>query len=99
MTEDEVALGVAQVHAAAAAVFPELAGGAGVLFHPGAVPVGAEAVLPHVHEIVPVNVALVIIGPDAGAGRNGAVGQHGTDGDTGLTHVEMAADIAFTQAT
>ena len=98
VTEDEVAVGVAEVHAAAAAVFPELAGGAGVLFHPGAVSEGAEAVFPHVHEIVLVNVALVIIGPYAGAGRYGAVGQHGTNGDAGLAHVEMAADIALVMA-
>ena len=69
MAEEEIAVGISEVHAVAAAVSPVFAAGTIVLAHPGTVPVGLVAVLPDVHEIVPpVDVALTEVGPDAWAG-------------------------------
>ena len=44
--------------------------------HPCVVAVGLEAVLPHIHEIVFIDVALMIVGTDACAGGDGTVAQH-----------------------
>ena len=68
MTKQEFAVRVTQVHAAAQAVFEILARGACSGAHPFPVAVGLEAPLPDIHQVVPVDVALVVVGADAGAG-------------------------------
>lgn len=89
---------IPQVHAAAATVLPEFAGGAFILFHPTAVAIRNKAVFPYLHEVVLVDVPLGVVGPDAGACRNGAVGQYGAYGYAGIAHIEMIADVAFVVA-
>ena len=98
MADDEIAVVVAEVHAAAAAVFPPSAGGAFAGFHPRVVAVGLEAVFPHIHEIVLVDVALMIIGADAGAGRYGPVAEHPANRDAGLAEEEIVPHVAFVVA-
>ncbi len=56
--------------------FPHPALGTFVLFHPSAVAHGLKAVVPHVHEAVLVDVALLIVRADAHAARNVAIGEY-----------------------
>ena len=51
--------------------------------------------LPHFHKIILVDVALMIIGTDAGTGRDGAIHQNGTNCYASLAWIEMIADIAL----
>ena len=95
MAEEKFAVGVAEVHAVAFAVFPDFTGGALVFMHPGAVPEGLEACVPDFHEVILVDVSLMIIGSDTGAGGDAAVGKDGTNGDAGGADVEVAAHIAL----
>ena len=95
MAEEKFAVGVAEVHAVAFAVFPDFAGGALVFMHPRAVPEGLEACVPDFHEVILVDIALMVIGPDAGAGGDAAVGKDGAYCDACRTDIEMAAHIAF----
>ena len=77
VAEEQLAVVVVEVHAAALAVAPHLAAGAGVFVRPLAVAVRLEAVLPHLPEVVAVDVALVEIAAYACAARYGAVGEYG----------------------
>ena len=67
MAYQQFAFPVAQVHAVAPAIAEIVARGTFACAHPFAVAVGKEAVFPYVHELVLIDVALVIIGADAGA--------------------------------
>ena len=64
---DKVAVVVAKMHAIAVAVPEVFAGGALPSLHPVAVAVGNEAVLPYVHEVIFVDIALVEVGAYARA--------------------------------
>ena len=98
VTEGELSVAVAEMHASAAAVAEETAVGALALLHPRTVAEGTEALLPDVHEMVGVDVALMVVGADAGAGRDGAVGQHGGDADACLAEEERVAHVALVVA-
>ena len=67
-----------EVHAAAQTVAEHLAVGACAAPRPIAVAEGFEAVLPHVPEFIPVDVALMEVGTDRRAARNGAVDTSGS---------------------
>ena len=56
------------------------------------------AVFPDVHEFVLIDVALVIIGADAGTGGNGTICHNAAHGDARLAMEEMVADVAFVVA-
>ena len=77
MATQQLPVTAAQVHAVALAVAEPFAGGAFAALHPGTVAVWLEAVLPHVYEIVCVDIALAIVCTDAAAGRDGAINPHG----------------------
>ena len=74
MAKQEFAVAIAQMHAVASTVAEVLTLGAFVLLHPFAVAIGVIAVFPDFHEVVFVDVALIIVGADAGTGSNRAVG-------------------------
>ena len=84
MTEHQLAVRVTEVHSVALAPFPVLAVGAVVFPHPAPVTVGLEAMIPDIHKVILVDVALVVVRTDARAGRDRTVNQHGTDSNTGL---------------
>lgn len=65
---DEIALIITKMHTAALAVSEVSALGTLALPHPFTVAVGLETVLPDVHEIILVDIALMIVGTDAGTG-------------------------------
>ena len=98
VAEEEVTLVVAKVHAVALAVAEEVAVGTGAGAHPFAVAVGLEAVFPHVHEVVLIDVALMVVATNAGAGGDGTIDEDGTNGDACLTGVEVVAHFAFVVA-
>ena len=95
VAEQELAVAVAQVHAVTLAVAEVLAAGTLAGVHPFAMTIGGIAVLPDVHEVVLVDVALIVVCPDAGTGGNGAVGHHGTycnaslTGEQAVTHLTL----------
>ena len=64
-------------------------------FHPPAVTVFLELVLPDLPEAVAVDVALVVIAADAQASRDGAVGQDGGHVDARAARIVMIAHLAF----
>ena len=98
MAEQQLAFLVAQVHAVSSAVAKVLARGALACPHPFTVAVGVETVFPYVHKVVLVDVALMIVGTDAGARRNRPVYQYRADGDARLAIEQMVAYIAFVVA-
>ena len=61
------------MHAPTLAVAEHLAVATLALFHPLAVAIRFEAILPHIPEILLVDVALVVLATDAGACRNIAI--------------------------
>ena len=95
MTQNEVAIGITEMHAIATAETPVTALLAVALVHPVALTVGMVAVFPHLHEVVVVDITLVIIGTDTGTGGYGAVGHDGAYGDSCLTVEEHVANLAF----
>ena len=94
----ETAFVVAQVKAVAVTVAEETALGAVAGALPGVGAVGLVAVLPDVPELVLVDVALMIVGTDAGTGSDGAVGHDGADGDTRLAEEGKVAHLALVVA-
>lgn len=65
---DEIALIITKMHTTALAVSEVSALGTLTLPHPFTVAVRLETVLPDVHEIILVDIALMIVGTDAGTG-------------------------------
>ena len=53
---------------------------------------------PHLHKVIVVDVALMIVGTDAGTSRYAAICQYRTDGDACLTAEEMVANVTFVVA-
>ena len=98
MAHEQLSRFVAQMHPVAAAIFEYAAIPARTVPHPFAVAVWCETVVPYVHEIVSVNVALVVAGPNARASRDGAVYPDAGDGYAGAAVVERVAYIAFVPA-
>ena len=95
MAEQQLAVGITEMHATTFAITEILAGGTCLLLHPAAVTIGMIAVFPYLHEVVVVDVTLFIVAANAGAGRDGAVYQYGTDGDACLAGIEVVAHFAF----
>ena len=95
VTEQETAFSIAQMHTIALAIAEEGAIVTLACAHPLTVAIGLETMFPHIHEVVLVDVALVVVATNAGAGRDGAVDQDGTNGDACLTGVEVVAHFAF----
>ena len=95
VAEEEVTVAVMQVHAVTLAIAEKGTVGTHTFFHPATISEGLEAVLPHVHEVVAVDVALVVVGTDAGAGGYRAVRQNGGDTDAGVAGVEAIAHLAL----
>ena len=65
---DEIALIITKMHTAALTVSEVFTLGTLTLPHPFTVTVRLETVLPDVHEIILIDIALMIVGTDAGTG-------------------------------
>ena len=95
MAEEEVTVAVMQVHDDTLAIAEKGTVGTHTFYHQATIAEGLEAVLPHVLEGVAVEVALVVVGTDAGAGGYRAVRQNGGDTDAGVAGVEAIAHLAL----
>ena len=95
MAKQQLAVAVVKMHAVASAIAKEGAVGTVTLFHPAVIAVGKVAVFPDVHKVVPVDVALAVVGTDAGAGADGAVDEDRADGDACLAGEEVVAHVGF----
>ena len=73
MAEEQLAVVVAQMHATAATVAEIATVGTLVAPHPLAIAIGLETAFPNLHEIVVVDVALMIVGTQTGTGTDGSV--------------------------
>ena len=85
MTKQQLAFFVAKVHPVASAVAEIFTCGALIRFHPFAVAIGEVASLPYLHEVILVDIPLMVVGADAGTGADCAVGHHRAYGDASLT--------------
>ena len=52
-------------------------------------------VLPHVHKVILIDIALIVVGSDAGTGCDGTVGHHGTHADSSLTGEETVTHLTL----
>ena len=69
--------------------------GAIVFTHPFAIAVFQITVLPYFHEVIFVDVPLIVVGTDTGTGSNGAVGHHGTNANACLTRIKTVAHLTL----
>ena len=86
------------MHAVALTVTEVFAVGTLVTTHPFTIAVQHIAVLPYIHEVILIDVALIVVCADAGTGSDGTVGHHGAHADAGLTGEETVAHLAFVVA-
>ena len=76
MAEHQAAIFLAKVHTTSSTVAEVLAILTFTCPHPLAVSVGSKALFPHIHEIVGIDVSLMIVCTNAGTGRDAAVHKH-----------------------
>ena len=86
------------MHAVALTVAEILAVGTLARTHPFALTIGRITVLPNLHEVVFVDIALMVVGSDAGTGSNRTIGHHRTHRYTCLTSEQPTTHIAFVVA-
>lgn len=95
MALQQFSVTVTQMHATSLTIAEHVAFTTVLLVHPFSVSIKLETVFPHVHEVVLIDVALVVIGAYAGAGRDAAIDEDGADGDASLTEKAVVAHIQF----
>ena len=95
VTKQEFAVAIAQMHAITLTIAEVFALGTFVFLHPLAVAIGMIAILPHFHEVVFVDVSLIIDCPDAGTGSDRTVGHYRPYRHTSLTGEETTAHLTF----
>lgn len=98
MAKQQFAFVVAQVHPVPPAISEVFAFRALFVPHPFPMPVRIEFTFPYLHEIVFVDIALMIIRPDAGTSRNSSVDKNRAYCDSSLARKEMIAHFAFVVA-
>ena len=98
MAEQESAFAIAEMHAVTLTVTEILTFGTFTIPHPFTMTVGRIAVLPHLHEVILINIPLVIVGTDTGTGSDGAVGHHRAHRHTSLTGEEATARLTLVVA-
>lgn len=98
VAEEEVTVAVMQVHAVTLTVAKKGTVGTHTFFHPATIAEELETVLPHIHEVILVDVALVVVGTNAGTGGDRAVRQNGGDTDAGVAGIEAIAHLALVTA-
>ena len=99
MTKHQTTIFSAQVHTIAFAEVEHFAVFARLcLSHPIAVAVLLKAILPHIPELIMVDIPLVVLTSDTGASRDTAIDENRGDGYACGTLVEMVAHLAFVVA-
>ena len=95
VADEQPSLVVVQVHTVSFTIAEHLAVGTGALSCPLAVAIDAETVVPNSHEVVFVDVSLMIVGADARAGRDGTVGKNRGGVDARVAEKQMVAHLTF----
>lgn len=87
---------MAEMHAVALAVAPYFAVFARFLLaHPVAISVGFKALLPHLPELILVDISLIVLTSNGGAGGDASVDEDTGHLRAGNTLVEVVADLSF----
>ena len=76
MAKQQISLPVTQMHAVSFAITEKLTVGTLPFAHPLAVTIRLIFVIPHLHKVILINIALMIVGTDAGTSRNSTVHQN-----------------------
>ena len=95
MAEEQFAIAVSEVHAIAPAIAEILAILTFISSCPLSVSIHLIAVFPHLHEVVFIDVALMIVSADAGAGTDAAVCQYGASGDASVAKEKVIAHLSL----
>ena len=95
MTQYKFSIFVPKVHSVALTVAEDVALGTDARTHPLAVAIDLVTILPYLPEIILVDVALMIVGTDAGTGSYRAVNEYRAHRDARLTTEEKVADVAL----
>ena len=95
MAQEQLSLVVVEVHTVALAIAPQATIGAFTAAGPRAIAKGLEAIVPHIHKVIGIDISLVKIGADAGTGRDRAIGQHRSHIDPGMAGIKMVAHLVF----
>ena len=98
MAEQQFPVAVAQMHTVTLTVTEIAARGTIVLLHPLTVAILLVTALPYIHEVILIDIALIVVGSDAGTGSDGTVGHHGAHADTRLTGEETVTHLALVVA-
>jgi len=83
------------VHAISFAITEQVAIGTFALTGPFPVPEFFEAVVPHFHKIILVNIPLVVVGPDTGTTRYRSVNADRSDRNSGMATIKLVTDFSF----
>ena len=83
----------AEMHAIPLAEVPHITVRAWACMHPLTITIGLELILPHVGELVFIDISLMISTSDAQATGNGAIGKNGSHIDTSLTTIRTVAHL------
>ncbi len=95
MAYKKLALFIVEVHTVTLAIAPERAIGTFSAAGPRSIAKGQEAVVPHIHKMVGIDGTLMKIGPNAGACRDGSIGQHRSHTDAGVAGIKMVAHFVL----
>ena len=79
MTQDEITVLISKMHSITLTIAKILAVATLPFLHPGTVTIWLITVLPHIYEIVFVDISLRKVTPDAGTSRYRAVNHYRTD--------------------
>ena len=93
MTKKEVPLVIPQMHPIPLTVPPHLTICTRAVMHPFPATIGLETVLPHIGELIFIDIALMIMAPDAQTTGYGAVGQDRGNVDACLAEKWIIADF------
>ena len=95
MAEQKLAIIATKMHAITLTVTEVLTLGTLVFLHPLTMTIGVVTVFPYFHEVVLIDIALIIVGTDTGTSSNRAIGHHRTYRDASLTREKTGTHLTF----
>ena len=98
MAEQQFAVAIAEVHTITLTITEIFAIATLIALHPTAVTIQHVAVLPDVHEVVFVDIALIVVSTDTRTGSDGTVGHYRSHADPSLTGEETITYLTLVVA-
>ena len=83
------------MHTIASTVTEVFAGGTLTCLHPLVVAIRMVTILPDIHEVILIDVALIVVGTNAGTSSDGTISHHRTYGNACLTREKTGTRLAF----